>query len=147
MIIGLGNDIISIVRMQKAIERFGTRFEKRVFSHSERELAWKRGSPCYKTYSSRWASKEAFLKALGVGMSKGIAWTDISVENFSSGKPALSIRGGAIKRLNKITPDHFESIMHLTISDDFPWVSAVVIIEAIHPSRSLQKYSKSSREQ
>ena len=131
MIIGLGSDIVSTVRIGKIIEKFGSRFEDRVFSDSERELAWKRGSPCIRTFSSRWASKEAFLKALGTGISKGISWKDIIVKNLPSGKPVLLINGGAADYLDRIIPNGSETVIHLTISDDIPWVNAVVIIEAI----------------
>ena len=136
MIIGLGNDIISTERIEKAVQKFGARFENKIFSKLERELAWKRGSPCIRTYSSRWAAKEAFLKALGTGIIKGISWKDVTVTNLVSGKPQLQIRGGASRHLSRITPRNLETVIHLTISDDVPWVSAVVIIEAI---RSLPK--------
>ena len=93
MIIGLGSDIVSTVRIGKIIEKFGARFEDRVFSDSERELAWKRGSPCIRTFSSRWASKEAFLKALGTGISKGISWKDSALPTGVFGdKPVLQSR-------------------------------------------------------
>ena len=136
MILGLGSDIISMERIQKTIEKFGSRFECRVFSKTERELAWKRGSPCFRTYSSRWASKEAFLKALGTGIIRGISWKDIRVEKLPSGKPILLVKGGAKNYLDKIKPHDSEAVLHLTISDDIPWVSATVIIEA---RRSLPK--------
>ena len=130
MIIGLGNDIVSTLRIKRVIQRFGSRFENRVFSDLERQLAWKRGSPCIRTYSGRWASKEAFLKALGTGISRGISLKDISVRNLDSGKPELLIRGGAMDYLNTIAPHNSEIVVHLTISDDGLWASAVVIIEA-----------------
>jgi len=129
MIIGIGNDIISMERIKKTIGKFGFRFESRVFSDSERKLAWERGSPCIRTYSNRWASKEAFLKALGTGISRGISWTDISVENIKSGKPVLAISGGAMIHLNNLIAPNSKAVLHLTISDDKPWVSALVIIE------------------
>ena len=130
MILGLGSDVVSMVRIQQAIEKFGSRFERRVFAKSERELAWKRGSPCIRTYTGRWASKEALLKALGTGLIKGISWKDIIVENLPSGKPVLLVKGEAANYLEKITPYDSEALLHLTISDDFPWVSSTVIIEA-----------------
>ncbi len=136
MILGLGSDIVSMDRVQKTIEKFGSRFESRVFAKTERELAWKRGSPCIRTYSSRWASKEAFLKALGTGIIGGISWKDIIVEKLPSGKPVLLVKGEAKKYLYKIKPHDSEAVVHLTISDDIPWVSATVIIEV---RRSLLK--------
>ena len=142
MIIGLGNDIVSTVRIEKIIEKFGSRFESRVFSESERALAWKRGSPCIRTYSSRWASKEAFVKALGTGISTGISWKDIVVKNLPSGKPVLFVSGVAANYLDEIIPNGLEAVVHLTISDDIPWVNAVVIIEA---RRSLPKQFKFSK--
>ena len=142
MIVGIGNDIISMHRIEKVIEKFGSRFEKRIFSDLERELAWERGSPCIRTFSNRWASKEAFLKALGTGINNGISWTDISVNKRASGKPFLSIGGEAMKQLKKAIPLNSEAVVHLTISDDNPWVSAVVIIEAIRPLPKYYKFSK-----
>ena len=136
MILGLGSDIVSMDRVQKTIEKFGSRFESRVFAKTERDLAWKRGSPCIRTYSSRWASKEAFLKALGTGIIRGISWKDIRVDKLPSGRPVLFITGEAKNYLDKIKPHNSEIMLHLTISDDIPWVSATVIIEA---RRSLPK--------
>ena len=136
MILGLGSDIVSMDRVQKAIEKFGSRFESRVFAKNERDLAWKRGSPCIRTYSSRWASKEAFLKALGTGIIKGISWKDIRVDKLPMGRPVLLVTGEAKNYLDKIKPHDSETVIHLTISDDVPWVSATVIIEA---RRSLPK--------
>ena len=79
MLLGLGNDIVSVNRIKNSYKRFGKRLEKRIYTTSEIKLIWKRGSPCFKTLSSRWAAKEAFVKALGTGFSKGIFWKDISV--------------------------------------------------------------------
>ena len=123
MLLGIGNDIVSIKRIKGAYHKFGKRFE-------ERKLVWKRGTPCFKTLSSRWAAKEAFVKALGIGFSKGIFWRDISIINNSNGKPCLVISGFAKKYLKSILPLNTSSYLHVSISDEEDFVNAVVIIEA-----------------
>ena len=87
MLLGLGNDIVSVKRIKNSYQRFGKRLENRIYTTAEIQLIWERGSPCFKTLSSRWAAKEAFVKALGTGFRKGISWKDISVLNNSNGKP------------------------------------------------------------
>ena len=130
MLLGLGNDIVSVNRIKNSYKRFGKRLEKRIYSTSEIKLIWKRGSPCFKTLSSRWAAKEAFVKALGTGFSKGIFWKDISVLNNLNGKPELVIRGKAKVFLNSILPSNTTPIIHISISDEKDIVNAIVIIEA-----------------
>tara|TARA_B100002052_G_scaffold215740_1_gene197707 strand:+ start:454 stop:849 length:396 start_codon:yes stop_codon:yes gene_type:complete len=130
MLLGIGNDIVSIKRIKGAYHKFGKRFEERIYTNEERKLAWKRGSPCYKTLSNRWAAKEAFVKALGIGFSKGVFWKDISITNNSSGKPCLLISGIAKKNLQSMLPLNTSSYLHLSLSDEKDFVNAVVIIEA-----------------
>ena len=89
MLLGLGNDIVSVKRIKNSYQRFGKRLENRIYTTAEIKLIWERGSPCFKTLSSRWAAKEAFVKALGTGFRKGIFWKDISVLNNLNGKPEL----------------------------------------------------------
>ena len=92
MLLGIGNDIVSIKRIKRAYNKFGKRFEERIYTSEERKLVWKRGTPCFRTLSNRWAAKEAFVKALGIGFSKGVFWRDISIINNSNGKPCLELR-------------------------------------------------------
>ncbi len=129
MLLGIGNDIVSIKRIERAYNKFGKRFEERIYTSEERKLVWKRGSPCYKTLSNRWAAKEAFVKALGIGFSKGVFWRDISIINNSIGKPCLVINGFAKKYLQSILPLNTRSYLHVSISDEKDFVNAFVIIE------------------
>jgi len=130
MLLGIGNDIVSIKRIKRAYHRFGKRFEERIYTSEEQKLVWKRGTPCFKTLSNRWAAKEAFVKALGIGFSKGIFWKDISIINNSNGKPCLVISGYANKYLQSILPLNTSSYLHISISDEEDFVNALVIIEA-----------------
>ena len=130
MLLGIGNDIVSIKRIKGAYQKFGKRFEERIYTTEERKLVWKRGTPCFKTLSNRWAAKEAFVKALGIGFSKGVFWRDISIINNSNGKPYLAISGYAKKYLQSILPLNTSSYLHISISDDEDFVNAFVIIEA-----------------
>ena len=130
MLLGLGNDIVSVKRIKNSYQRFGKRLENRIYTTAEIKLIWERGSPCFKTLSSRWAAKEAFVKALGTGFRKGIFWKDISVLNNLNGKPELVIRGKAKVFLNSILPSNTTPVIHISISDEKDIVNAIVIIEA-----------------
>lgn len=130
MLLGLGNDIVSVKRIKNSYKRFGKRLENKIYTTAEIKLIWERGSPCFKTLSSRWAAKEAFVKALGTGFRKGIFWKDISVLNNLNGKPELVIRGQAKVCLNSIIPADKSPIIHISISDEKEIVNAIVIIEA-----------------
>ena len=136
MIIGIGNDIVSVRRINKAVQRFGKRFEERIFTREERALAWQRGSPCVRTLSTRWASKEAFVKSLKTGFQKNISWKDISVEKTADGNPILTVTGVALQLLEAAVPENYLPHIHLTISDETEWANAFVLIEA---RRSLLK--------
>ena len=130
MLLGLGNDIVSVKRIKNSYQRFGKRLQNRIYTTAEIKLIWERGSPCFKTLSSRWAAKEAFVKALGTGFRKGIFWKDISVLNNLNGKPELLIRGKAKVFLNSILPSNTTPVIHISISDEKDIVNAIVIIEA-----------------
>ena len=130
MIIGIGIDLVSVNRIKNIYNKFGSRFEKRVYTDDELKLIWNRGSPCFKTLSNRWAVKEAFVKALGTGVKYGILLKDISTLNNSSGKPLLIIRGNAKSYLFNILPSNSSPLFHVSISDEKDFVNAVVIIEA-----------------
>ena len=130
MLLGIGNDIVSIKRIKRAYQKFGKRFEERIYTTEERKLVWKRGTPCFRTLSNRWAAKEAFVKALGIGFSKGVFWRDISIINNSNGKPCLELRGYAKKNIYKNITFKYNSYLHVSISDEEDFVNALVIIEA-----------------
>jgi holo-[acyl-carrier protein] synthase len=132
MIIGLGSDLCSIERIQNSLERYGERFENRVFTEIERAKARRRPFTIAGTYAKRFAAKEAFSKAVGTGFKRGVYMKDIGVVNAPSGAPTLALAGGAAKRLAELTPDGHEAFIHLTLTDDHPWAQAFVIIES-HP--------------
>ena len=136
MIIGIGNDLCNIERIERTLERFGDRFRNRVFTEKEIALAERRRLSA-QTYAKRFAAKEACAKALGTGVPRrGVHWKGMGVVNLPSGKPTVALTGGAKTRLDEITPVGHEAIVHLTITDDHPWASAVVIIEALPKSAS-----------
>lgn len=131
MIIGLGQDVCDIRRIEKTIERFGDRFTQRVFTDVERALAERRKEKAA-TYAKRFAAKEACAKALGTGVPRrGVHWRQLGVVNLPSGKPTLDLTGGAAERLVKLTPAGMKPVIHLTITDEYPYAQAMVIIEAV----------------
>ena len=129
MIIGLGNDLIDIRRIEKTLERHGDRFTKRIFTEVEQTKSDRRHNRAA-SYAKRFAAKEACAKALGTGLSRGVFWSDMGVVNLPGGKPTLKLTGGALKRLEAITPPGHVADIHLTITDDFPLAQAIVIIYA-----------------
>jgi holo-[acyl-carrier protein] synthase len=130
MIIGLGQDICDIRRIEKALERFGERFTLRVFTETERKLADRRKLRA-ETYAKRFAAKEACAKALGTGVPRrGVHWQHMGVVNLPTGRPTFALTGGAAERLKQLTPPGMECVIHLTITDEYPYAQAMVIIEA-----------------
>ena len=134
MIIGLGSDLIDIRRVEASIERFGDRFTHRCFTDIEREKSDRRKNRAA-SYAKRFAAKEACSKALGTGLAQGVFWKDMGVINLASGKPTMRLTNGAGKRLQSMLPAGHEAVIHLTITDDFPYAQAFVIIEALPVSR------------
>ena len=129
MIIGIGNDLIDIRRVEKTLERHGERFVNRIFTDIERTKSDRRLNRAA-SYAKRFAAKEACAKALGTGLARGVFWRDMGVVNLPGGKPTMTLAGGAAKRLEEITPPGHEADIHLTITDDFPLAQAIVIIYA-----------------
>lgn len=130
MIIGTGSDLCNIDRIANSLERSGERFENRVFTELERAKARRRPFTIAGTYAKRFAAKEAYSKAVGTGFRRGVFMKDIGVVNAPSGAPTLALTGGAATRLEEITPEGHEAVIHLTLTDDHPWAQAFVIIEA-----------------
>lgn len=130
MIIGIGNDITDIRRIEKVIERHGERFLARVFTDTERTKAERRRRSV-ETYAKRFAAKEACAKALGTGIRGGVWWRDMGVVNLPSGRPTMQLTGGALKRLEALTPEGCDARIDLTITDEGPMAQALVIISAI----------------
>jgi holo-[acyl-carrier protein] synthase len=130
MILGLGNDIIDIRRIDKALERYGERFLKRVFTDTERRKSDARAGRSA-SYAKRFAAKEACAKALGTGFRKGVFWRDMGVVNLRSGRPTMVLTGGAAEQLKRITPEGLEARVDLSLTDDFPLAQAIVVISAV----------------
>ena len=131
MIIGLGSDLCNIERIQASLDRFGDRFEQRVFTDVERAKAARRPFTRAGTLAKRFAAKEAFSKAVGTGFKAGVFMRDIGVVNAPSGAPTLALTGGAKARLDAMTPQGHAISVHLTLTDDHPWAQAFVILEAL----------------
>ena len=107
MIIGIGSDLIDIRRVAKVIERHGDRFLDRIFTEAERARAGRRAKNekmVVATYAKRFAAKEACSKALGTGIRRGVWWRDMGVVNLPGGRPTMQLTGGALARLEALTP-------------------------------------------
>jgi holo-[acyl-carrier protein] synthase len=130
MIIGLGNDVIDIRRIEKTIDRFGDRFLQRIFTEAERLKSDRRALRAA-SYAKRFAAKEACAKALGTGFRRGVFWHDFGVVNLPSGRPTMALTGGAARVLEELVPEGHAAQIDLTITDDFPTAQAIVIISAI----------------
>jgi holo-[acyl-carrier protein] synthase len=137
VIIGLGSDLCNIERIQKSLDRFGARFEQRVFTDIEQGKGNRRPFTKAGTLAKRFAAKEAFSKAVGTGFKRGVFMKDIGVINAPSGAPTLALTGGAKARLDAMIPRGYEAHVHLTLTDDHPWAQAFVIIEALPLTKDL----------
>ncbi|MEI7805168.1 MAG: holo-ACP synthase [Hyphomicrobiales bacterium] len=129
MILGVGSDIVDVRRIERTIERFGDRFLDRIFTATERAKAERRANRA-ETYAKRFAAKEACSKALGTGLRAGVFWRDMGVINLPSGAPTMKLTGGALKRLQAITPKGCQARIDVTLTDEGPMAQALVIISA-----------------
>ena len=130
MIVGLGNDMVDIRRIEKTLERFGARFVERVFTEVEQAKSDRRAARAA-SYAKRFAAKEACAKALGTGVPRrGVHWRHMGVVNLPSGKPTMALTEGAARRLAEITPDGMAAKIDITLTDDYPYAQAIVIISA-----------------
>jgi holo-[acyl-carrier protein] synthase len=130
MIIGIGNDVIDIRRIEETLARYGERFVNRIFTEVEIRKSEKRAARAA-SYAKRFAAKEACSKALGTGFRAGTFWKDMGVVNEPSGKPTMVLTGGARAHLDRLTPPGHTVRIHVTITDDFPYAHALVMIEAL----------------
>ena len=132
MILGLGSDLCDIRRVEAVMARFGERFLHRVFTETERARAARRTERLRApTLAKRFAAKEACSKALGTGFRAGVFHSDLGVANLPSGQPTLRLTGGALVRLRAITPAGMRPVVHLTMTDEYPYANAVVVISAV----------------
>ncbi len=134
MILGIGNDLIDIRRIEKTIARFGDRFIQRIYTEVEQMKAERRrgaGDSYAATLAKRYAAKEAASKALGTGFRSGVFWRDLGVVNLPNGKPTVVMTGGAAERLASMVPKGMRAQVDLTITDEYPIAEAMVIISAV----------------
>ena len=129
MILGIGSDITDIRRIEKSLARFGARFEHRIFTASEQDKANSRAHP-ERTYAKRFAAKEACAKALATGMNRGVYWHDMEIVSQPGGAPTMRLTGGALTRLQAMTPPNMQAFIHVSLSDEYPYAQAQVIISA-----------------
>ena len=134
MIIGIGTDLVDIRRIERVLERSGEAFCRRIYTQNERALCDARGAKSAKkrasAYAMRFAAKEACSKALGTGLSRGVFWRDMENANLAGGQPILTLTGGALKRLNELTPAGKRVAIHVSMTDEYPMAQAVVILSA-----------------
>jgi holo-[acyl-carrier protein] synthase len=132
MILGLGSDICDIRRIERSLERFGPRFTERVFTEVERAKAERRtGRNRAGTYAKRFAAKEACAKALGTGFARGVFMSNLGVVNLRGGQPTMLLTGGAAARLAALTPPGMTARLDLSMTDEYPYAYAQVIISAV----------------
>ncbi len=130
MIVGIGNDIVDIRRIEATLARFGSRFIDRLFTDIEQAKSEGRAARAA-SYAKRFAAKEACAKALGTGLRDGVYWRDMGVVNLPSGRPTLALTGGAARQLARLIPPGRVARIDLALTDDFPLAEAVVIISAL----------------
>jgi holo-[acyl-carrier protein] synthase len=130
MIIGIGSDLCDIRRIEKSLERFGDRFTNKVFTEIERKRSERKPDRA-SSYAKRFAAKEACSKALGTGLKRGVHLAGMGVVNLPSGKPTMTLTGGAAAQLASMVPEGMTPVIHLSLTDDHPYAQAFVIIEAV----------------
>jgi holo-[acyl-carrier protein] synthase len=138
MILGIGSDLVDIRRIERTVERHGERFLSRIFTETERARAERRANRV-ETYAKRFAAKEACAKALGTGFRRGVFWRDMGVVNLPSGRPTMRLTGGALRRLQEITPAGCEVRIDVTITDEGPMAQALVVISAVPQGAATNK--------
>jgi holo-[acyl-carrier protein] synthase len=137
MIIGIGSDLCDARRIAAVLERHGDRFLNRIFTPAEQAKAERRANRV-ETYAKRFAAKEACAKALGTGFRRGVFWRDMGVVNLPSGRPTMTLTGGALARLKAITPAGCEAVIDVSLTDEGPTAQAIVIISAVPTAPPLQ---------
>ena len=144
MIIGIGNDLVYIRRVEQAIERFGERFLGRIFTETERAKCDRRVKRAA-SYARRFAAKEACAKALGTGLRKGVFWRDMGVVNLPGGKPSMQLTGGAAARLASMVPAGMRPQIDVTLTDEEPIAEAFVVISAVPQQAEIAPVSPNPR--
>ena len=140
MILGIGNDIVSVERVENLLNKFGERFIKKVFTKEEETRSLKNFKPAA-SLAKRFAAKEAAWKALGDERQIGINWKDMGVRNNKSGKPFLELTGKAAEQLKNLTPENMVARIDLSLSDELLYAQAFVIISAQNEQKNLEDYN------
>ena len=134
MILGIGTDLVDIRRIERSLMRFGSRFENKIFTQEEQKYAHSKHNAGIKSiasiYAKRFAAKEACAKALMTGIGQGISWLEIEIIKKSSGAVGLQLTGNALNKLQKIIPSGMKSQVFLSLTDEYPYAQAYVIISA-----------------
>ncbi len=134
MIVGIGCDLANIDRLEETLKQFGSRFLDRAFSETEKAEIARRKKLSPREYAcaaaKRFAAKEACTKALGTGFRDGVFMKDIEIVHLPSGKPEMHLYNGAKKKLDEICQNG-QAHVHVTMTDDYPWAQAFVVIEII----------------
>jgi holo-[acyl-carrier protein] synthase len=132
VILGIGSDICDVRRIERSLARFGRRFMDRIFTETEIAKGERRqGTSRAGAYAKRFAAKEACAKALGTGFAKGVHMSDLGVENLPGGQPVMVLAGGAAARLATMVPPGMAGRIDLTMTDEYPYAYAHVIISAV----------------
>lgn len=132
MILGIGNDIVNITRIERLLNIYGDKFLDKIYTKTEQSRAdVSDKSARVAILARRFAAKEAMAKALGTGFGKHVRFHDISVKNMRNGRPTIALSGEAAKQLEKLTPKGYEPKIELSLSDDYPMAQAFIIISAI----------------
>ncbi len=125
MIFGIGVDLVKIPRIAAALERFGDRFKNKIYTVQEITYCDARGQSV-NNYALRFAAKEAFSKALGVGLRQhGIRWREGEVVSAPSGRPELRVAG----RAARLCEQHGITGMFVSLTDEGEYGVAVVVLE------------------
>jgi holo-[acyl-carrier protein] synthase len=124
MIYGIGIDLVKGIRIKEALERWGERFQNKVFTPGEVRYCMQKKNPS-PNFAARFAAKEAFVKALGIGIRRGVHWKDIEVQRGSLGRPVLKLNGRAVEICQK---ERIEGLF-LSLTHDGDYSGAIVVLE------------------
>jgi len=124
MIYGIGLDMVNVSRVEEALKRWGGRFRDKVFSPGEIRYCLGKKNPA-PHFAARFAAKEAFVKALGIGIRRGVHWKDVEVQRGPLGRPVLKISGRAVEIFRDEGLENF----FLSLTHDGDYSGAMVVLE------------------
>ncbi|MBN2808197.1 MAG: holo-ACP synthase [Deltaproteobacteria bacterium] len=123
-IVGIGSDIVQVSRIETLVARYGRRFLQRVFSETETAYAFAKARPAIHL-AARFAAKEAFVKALGLGLREGLSWCDVEVINNNLGQPQLKLHN----RAHRVCYEKNQAVSWLSLSHEQDFALAFVVLE------------------